>query len=64
MTANARVEAGDQVIFKVEEHRAVLARTADLLSLAGSVDVPSAKRGVPWDEVIASTRKVRGRRSV
>jgi len=58
------IEAGDQVVFKVEEHRAVLARTADLLSLAGSVDVPSAKRAVPWNEIIASTRRARARGSV
>ena len=31
---------GDHVVFRVEGRRAVLARTADLLDLAGAVEVP------------------------
>ena len=31
----------------------ILARTADLLALAGSVSVPAAKRGVPWANMLA-----------
>ena len=54
--------AGDSVIFRVEEHRAVLARTPHLLDLAGSVPVPAGKRGVAWDEVMAATRKARAAR--
>jgi len=54
------IGAGDQVVFRVEEHRAVLAKTANLLDLSGVVDVPAAKRGMPWDEVIHSTRQSRG----
>src|SRR5439155_23643967 len=42
---------GDQVIFRVEGRRAVLARTPNLLDLAGSEPVPAEKRGVPWPEV-------------
>jgi antitoxin PrlF len=42
---------GDQIVFRVEGMRAVLARTSDLLELAGSVPVPAAKRGASWDEV-------------
>jgi antitoxin PrlF len=50
---------GDAVVFRVEGHRAVLARTADLLELAGDVSVPAAKRGVAWDEVRRQTRAAR-----
>ena len=42
---------GDQVIFRVEGGRAVLARTPNLLDLAGSVPVPAEKRDMPWPEV-------------
>ena len=45
------VGPGDALVFRVEGDRAVLARTADFLDLAGSVEVPAAKRGVPWDEI-------------
>src|SRR6266542_4685050 len=31
------LEEGDQVVFQVEGHRVILARTADLLDLAGAV---------------------------
>jgi AbrB family looped-hinge helix DNA binding protein len=47
---------GDDVVFRVEGDRAVLARTPEFLSLAGTVAVPAAKRNVAWDEVIRSTR--------
>jgi AbrB family looped-hinge helix DNA binding protein len=47
---------GDDVVFRVEGDRAVLARTPEFLSLAGTVTVPAAKRNVAWDEVIRSTR--------
>jgi AbrB family looped-hinge helix DNA binding protein len=55
---------GDEVVFRVEGTRAVLARTRGFLSLAGSVPVPAAKRNVAWDEVIRRTRSTRaaGRR--
>lgn len=42
---------GDAVVFRVEGDRAVLARTPDLLSLAGTISVPAAVRGRPWAEV-------------
>jgi antitoxin PrlF len=42
---------GDQLVFRVEGRRAVLARTADLLDLAGAVEVPAEKRGVAWEDV-------------
>jgi len=34
------IESGDEVVFRVEGDRAVLARTPDFLELAGSVSVP------------------------
>ena len=53
------LEEGDRLVFRVEGDRAILARTADLLTLAGSVSVPAAKRGAPWAEVMAETRRQR-----
>lgn len=46
------IKEGDEVVFRVEGNRAVLARTPDLLELAGSIRVPAAKRNVAWDEVL------------
>lgn len=53
------LETGDRVVFRVEGQRASLARTADLLALAGSISVPAAKRGTPWSEVLRRTRRAR-----
>lgn len=53
------IKEGDAVVFRVEGNRAVLARTADFLSLAASVRVPAAKRNAAWDEVIRKTRSAR-----
>ncbi len=53
------LEEGDRVVFRVEGQRAVLARTPDLLALAGSVPVPAAKRGTPWAKVRRQTRAAR-----
>ena len=50
------IREGDEIVFRVEGNRAVLARTPDFLSLAGAVRVPAAKRNVAWDEVIRRTR--------
>ena len=50
---------GDHVVFRVEGQRALLARTPSLLDLAGSVSVPAAKRGTPWDEILRQTRATR-----
>jgi antitoxin PrlF len=55
------LDEGDHLIFRVEGHRAVLARTADLLDLAGAVEVPAGKRGASWDEVRRRTRAARAR---
>jgi antitoxin PrlF len=53
------LKEGDEVIFRVEGNRAVLARTPDFLTLADSVRVPAVKRNVAWDEVIRRTRAAR-----
>ena len=53
------IKDGDEVIFRVEGNRAVLARTPNFLDLAGTVNVPAAKRNVAWDEVIRRTRSAR-----
>jgi AbrB family looped-hinge helix DNA binding protein len=50
---------GDQILFRVEGNRAVLARTPDFLGLAGSVSVPAARRNAAWDDVIRKTRAAR-----
>ena len=53
------IEQGDEVLFRVEGQRAIIARSPDLIQLAGSVSVPAPKRGTPWDEVLRETRRVR-----
>jgi len=53
---------GDELLFRVERSRAVVAKTPDFLALAGTVTVPAAKRGTSWDEVLRSTRADRARR--
>ena len=53
------LRAGDEVIFRVERTRAVVAKTPDFLELAGAVAVPASKRGTPWDEVLRRTRRQR-----
>jgi AbrB family looped-hinge helix DNA binding protein len=45
------LKEGDQIVFRVEGKRAALARTPDLLDLAGAVPVPAEKRGLPWSEI-------------
>lgn len=50
------MKEGDEVVFRVEGNRALLARTPDLLDLAGTIQVPAAKRNVAWDEVLRRTR--------
>lgn len=52
---------GDEVIFRVERSRAVIAKTPNFLELAGSVALPAGKRGTQWDEVLRRTRGERAR---
>ena len=53
---------GDEIVFRVERKRAIVAKTPDFIGMAGSVAVPPAKRGTPWDEVLRQTRRVRAER--
>jgi antitoxin PrlF len=53
------IAEGDNVVFRVEGNRAVLARTPDFLSLAGTIRVPAARRNAAWDNVIRTTRSAR-----
>ncbi len=56
------LQVGDRLVFRVEGDHAIVARTADLLALAGSVSVPAAKRGAPWADVLAETRRSRDKK--
>jgi AbrB family looped-hinge helix DNA binding protein len=56
------LDEGDELVFRVERSRAIVAKTADLIELAGAVPVPLAKRGTPWDEVLRQTRRSRAER--
>jgi antitoxin PrlF len=53
------IREGDNVVFRVEGKRAVLARTPNFLDLAGTFKVPAAKRNLAWDEVIRRARAAR-----
>lgn len=52
---------GDRIVFRVEGERAILARTPDLLAMAGSIAVPAGKAGTPWSTVLSETRSRRAR---
>lgn len=54
-----QLHEGDQLVFRVERTRAILAKTPDFIGMAGRVTVPDAKRGTPWDEVLRQTRRAR-----
>jgi AbrB family looped-hinge helix DNA binding protein len=56
------ITKGDEVVFRVEGNRAVLARTPEFLTLAGTIKVPAALRNVAWDEVIRKSRAARAAR--
>jgi len=53
------IKQGDEVVFRIDGNRAVMARTPDFLTLAGTIKVPAAKRNVAWDDVIRKTRRAR-----
>lgn len=53
------IDQGDEVVFRVQGNRAIIARSGNLLALAGSISVPASKRGTPWAEVIRQTRRRR-----
>ena len=50
---------GDDVVLRVEGNRAVLARTPDFLSLAGTIKAPASRRNAAWGDVIRTTRAAR-----
>jgi len=57
------LQEGDEVLFRVERSRAVIAKTPSFLELAGTVTAPAEKRGTAWDDVLRRTRGERaGRR--
>ena len=53
---------GDRVVFRVDGDRAILARTPDLLSLAGSIAVPVEKRGAAWSEILGEAHAAQAAR--
>ena len=53
------IREGDQIVFRVQGNRAVLARTPHFLELAGTVPVPASRRNVAWDDVLRRTRTAR-----
>jgi antitoxin PrlF len=55
------LKTGDEIVFRVEPDRAILAKTPDFLDLAGAVPVPAHKRGTPWDQVRSRTRAARAK---
>ncbi|RIK10773.1 MAG: AbrB family transcriptional regulator [Acidobacteria bacterium] len=50
---------GDAVVFRIEGKTATMARTPNLLDLAGSIDVPASRRSERWGEVRRASRKTR-----
>ena len=56
------IREGDAVVFRVEGDRAVLARTPDLLSLAGTFAVPAPLKNATWDEVRSKARAARAKK--
>jgi antitoxin PrlF len=54
-----QLKAGDRVLFRVHDGRAVLAKVPDFLELAGSVSVPPGKRGTSWSRIQTETRRGR-----
>ncbi|MGH3066644.1 MAG: AbrB/MazE/SpoVT family DNA-binding domain-containing protein [Gaiellaceae bacterium] len=52
---------GDRVVFRVEDDCVLIAKTPELLDLAGTVSVPVGKRGASWSEIVRATHEARGR---
>ncbi len=48
---------GDELLFRVRGSRAVVAKTSDFISRAGSVAGPLSKRETPWDDILRETRR-------
>jgi len=56
------LQEGDEVLFRVERSRALIAKIPSVLELAGTVVVPAEKRGTAWDDVLRRTRSERAER--
>jgi antitoxin PrlF len=56
------VAPGDRLLFRVVDGHALVARTPNLLELAGSIPVPPDIRGLPWEEIMERMRHARGER--
>jgi len=56
------LQDGDRVVFRVDGDRAILARTPDLLSLAGSIAVPANVRGAPWSDIVEEAHRTQALR--
>jgi antitoxin PrlF len=50
---------GDQIVFRVEQKRAIVAKTPGFIELAGSVYVPPELRGLPWEQIRRKAREAR-----
>jgi antitoxin PrlF len=50
---------GDELLFRVERRRAVVAKTPGFIEMAGSLAVPAGKRGTSWDEVLRQAHRAR-----
>lgn len=57
------LQDGDRVLFRIVDGRAVLARTPDLLDLAGTVPVPADARELSWTEIRRRAHRSRNGRS-
>ena len=53
------IEEGDRIVFRVQKERAVMAKTPDLLDLAGTVEVPAAMRDASWENIRGAARRHR-----
>lgn len=54
---------GDSVVFRLQGGRAVVARTPDLLDLAGAVPTPASARTTSWEDVRRAAHAHAARRS-
>jgi antitoxin PrlF len=53
------LHSGDEVVFRIYEGRAVLAKVPDFLDLAGSVPVPPDKQRSDWARIKTETWRER-----
>jgi AbrB family looped-hinge helix DNA binding protein len=58
------VGPGDRLLFRVVDGHALIARTPDLLELAGSIPVPLEARDLSWEEIRERARRAMAERSL